>query len=276
MPSLVQPRALDLSDALPEKARAMIKQWLADEPTATRKVYASLARKVWSLLIERRFDDEIRDWHGLLHSLKAHLRDVDDAAAERVTALADLLRESISLAQSNPAREIASRPRARSILEALKRTEGFVPRRVLMNSLGMNSSHLSNVLTTLSAHNLIDRRGKGKEAEFRLTALGRQLLRDGTKAASTEAVQQVGLDAETFEQRLRAITTVPLETPRWVRALEPGDHFFPKLLLPIVDHGPLDLTKVMGIHHRHTRDQTMGRSMLVLTNKGMETRVLAD
>lgn len=176
MAAVTRVRALDFVGELPEAARRAITSLLEVEPAGARKVYAALARKVWSLLVERRLDDELRDWHELIQGVKARVRTDDAAVAERLTALADLLRESISLAQTSPAREVANRPRARRILDRLARIKGFVARRVLLEELEMSNSHLSNVLTQLTAHNLLERRGVGKEAEFRITALGRQLI----------------------------------------------------------------------------------------------------
>jgi predicted transcriptional regulator len=188
MAALVRTKPLDLGDALPEAARVAIRQLLADDPRASRRVYAALARKIWSLLIERRFDPEIRDWHSLLNAVKAKVRSDDAAAAERITALADLLHESINLAEISPAREMAERPRARAVLEQLAQGSEFVRRRVLLQSLGIGSSNLTNVLTQLAAHNLVERRGNGKEAEFRLTRLGRELISGDTGAASAGAL----------------------------------------------------------------------------------------
>lgn len=176
MAAVTRVPALDFAGELPDAARGAIQALLEAEPKGARKVYAALARKVWSLLVERRFDDELRDWHELIHSVKAHIRAADGAAAERLAALADLLRESISLAQTSPARAVASRPRARRVLEVLEAARSFVARRVLLEELVIGSSHLSNVLTQLVAHDLVDRRDRGKEAEFRITALGRQLI----------------------------------------------------------------------------------------------------
>lgn len=187
MVALVRSRGLDFAGELPDSARRAIKDLLAAEPSATRKVYAALARKVWSLLIERRLDDEIKDWHILLSGVKAHIRTADTAAAERITTLADLLRESISLAESSPAHEAAARPRARAILDLLHAQGGFVKRRLLLDKLEVSTSNLSNVLTQLVAHNLIERRGNGKEADFSLTPLGLQVLgKDGSKARPSD------------------------------------------------------------------------------------------
>ncbi len=189
MAALTQARQLDFGGCLPADAREAIREELAEDPKATRRVYAALARKVWSLLIERRFDDEIRDWHALLGGVKAKVRRDDVAAAERISALSDLLRESISLADTSPARDMAERPRAKRILGILKREPGFVSRRVLKDEIGIGNSHLSNVLTQLVAHNLIERRDQGKEAEFQLTPFGRQVIRDKVTVRQPEAAE---------------------------------------------------------------------------------------
>lgn len=203
MAAITRSQTLDLAGDLPSEARAAIKSLLESEPNATRKVYAALALKVWSLLVERRFDDEIRDWHDLIRGVKARINETDDAAAERLTALGDLLRESISLAQTSPAREMANRPRARSILRALDKARAYVPRRKLLAELEIGGSHLSNILTQLVAHNLVDRRGVGKQAEFRITNLGRQLI--GADVVRSEGVADRASSTEMASSRLKNI-----------------------------------------------------------------------
>lgn len=190
MAAITRAMALEFGGNTPAAARETIRALLAAEPAAARRVYAALARKVWSLLVERRFDPEIRDWHGLIQQLKAHVRSADNAAAERLTALADLLRESISLAEASPAREVARRPNARRILELLGKADGFVARRQLLDALGLRSANLSNVLTQLVAHSLVERRDKGKEAEFRLTRLGRHSLENEQPGALAQPVAE--------------------------------------------------------------------------------------
>lgn len=175
MVALTGARMLDFGDALPKAAREAIEAVLAQAPRGSNRVYAALVRKVWSLLIERRVDAEIRDWHALLNDVRAHLRERDAPVAERMTALADLLHESIALGRASPALAVATRPNAQRILERLAAGDGYLARRVLLDELGLRSANLSNVLTQLLAHNLVERRDRGKEAEFRITRLGRQL-----------------------------------------------------------------------------------------------------
>lgn len=176
MVALTRASSPDFADELPSAARAAIVELLQRDPKASRKVYVALARKVWSLLVERRLDAEIREWHVLLQHTKAFVRADDNAAAERMSALADLLHHSISLAETSPARSYAERPRARRILDLLQEKGDFLARRVLLDEVGIRGSHLSNILSELVTHGLIERRGVGKEAQFKLTPHGWQLL----------------------------------------------------------------------------------------------------
>ena len=194
MVALVRTALPDLGDEAPESARKLIRAELARDPRATRRVYAALARKVWSLLVERRFDPEIRDWHVLLEAVKAKVKSSDEAASERLAALADLVRESISLSEISPAQDVAERPRARAILEQLATTDRFTKRRLLLEKLGIGSSHLSNILTQLLAHDLIERRGNGKEAEFRITRRGRRAI--GLESVIQQRTTRTDLDLD--------------------------------------------------------------------------------
>ncbi|AQR72908.1 hypothetical protein [Sphingomonas sp. LM7] len=241
MVALTQARGLDFAAASPEAARTAIREALADEPKAARRVYAALAYKVWSLLVERRFDAEIRDWHALLHQVKTHIRSEDMAAAERVTALADLLRESISLSETSPAREVARRPNARRILEMLAKEDGLVPRRKLLDALGLRSANLSNVLTLLLAHNLVERRDKGKEAEFRLTRFGRQMLESEEKPTAKSATQALVQDVDLLARLLGTDMHTPSRENVW---FEHGV-YLASLALPKGLHGPVSIGDLM-------------------------------
>lgn len=94
--TLQRNRRLDFHGADAETARLEIKEALVKEPTGTRKLYAALAHKTWVLIIQNAPSGELRDWHCLMMACKAFIRECDPEAAERISALADLLRESIS------------------------------------------------------------------------------------------------------------------------------------------------------------------------------------
>jgi predicted transcriptional regulator len=262
MVALTQARGLDFAAVSPEAARTAIRDTLASEPKAARRVYAALAHKVWSLLVERRFDAEIRDWHALLHQFKTNIRNEDMAAAERVTALADLLRESISLSETSPAREVARRPNARRILEMLAKEDGLVPRLKLLDALGMRSANLSNVLTLLLAHNLVERRDKGKEAEFRLTRFGRQLLESEEESAGKSAPQALAHDVDKLYKMLKLIGTGKHDAPGDNLWIAQG-RYLTSLALPQGLHGPVsigDLMQDMPVTHGRASHWFVGGS----------------
>lgn len=193
-------RWLDIEADTPEEARAAIKLLLSEEPTATRKVYAALVHKVWTLLVDRRLDDEVRDWHALVNRVKTHIRAQDAAASEWLVPLSDLLRESIGFAETSPARDVAKRPNARRLLETLLGAPAFVSRQSLLETLGLGSSHLSNILTQLQLHNLIERRGNGKQAEFRLTAFGRAIASNAAAPAVRRELETQAPASQIFDK----------------------------------------------------------------------------
>ena len=172
----IRSTSLDFSDRAPNEARAEIKTLLDREPKSTRRVYAALAHKIWSLLIERRLDSEIRDWHVLLQAMRSYFSAHDEVAAERVVALSDLLRESIVLSETNSAADLAKRAHANRILNLLSERKDSVLKREIMEELNISGQNLSNVLTKLSGNDLIRRETRGKEAAFRLTRLGREII----------------------------------------------------------------------------------------------------
>lgn len=216
MVALAKRPNLDFGGIEPNDAREEVRTLLRAEPKATRRVYAAFARKVWSLLIERRLDDEIRDWHQLVHAVGGHVRASDSGSAERLEALGDLLRESISLADSSPALAVLRRPQARRLVALLKKSDGFVPRRALLAELGIKTSHLSNIIAQLSAHSLIERLEDGKEAAFKLTPRARELLGDAPDAPhSTERLlAEVRKLRETAQPR-RSLTPPEQKRSPW-------------------------------------------------------------
>jgi len=222
MVALVQARPLDLNDMLPEAARTAIREVLKEDSKATRRVYAALARKVWSLLVERRFDAEVRDWHVLVNNVRSKIHDRDQPASERLIALADLLRESIGFAELSPAAAVANRPRARAILERLGEAQGFVKRRELMDELKLSSSNLSNVLTQLQAHDLVRRRrGKGKEAEFEITRLGRDFLKGPAPKAEVPMNLYEASLREILRQHGEPVFTAYVDHFNWIKLAHP-------------------------------------------------------
>lgn len=87
---------MDFRNSTADEARVIIKEALEANPRATRIAYAALAQKTWLLLTKGATEDEFRDWQNLCEGVRAFIRESDAVAAERLRALSDLLRESIS------------------------------------------------------------------------------------------------------------------------------------------------------------------------------------
>ena len=119
-----------------------------------------------------------------------------------------------------------------------------MPRRRLLETLGMRSANLSNVLTQLLAHSLIDRRDKGKEAEFRLTRLGRQMIESEEASAPKSVPQPLSLDVDRLAKLLSTgvLCTELLNSP-----LKPVS-LFAHMALPRGLHGTLSFDELMQDH----------------------------
>lgn len=170
--------------------RAAIWKTLA-EPSGHRTVYAVLCRWTWRALLERRLDGELRSWHRLLlDSASRILADDDDeprgtvrsqidrpAAAERLRALADLVRLSVDAADASDVKDLASRAHVVSLLRLLARQpDAFAEREQLREGAGLRDANLSRILTLLAANGLIEREARGRIAAFKITRRGLDLV----------------------------------------------------------------------------------------------------
>lgn len=180
---------LDLSEQKPAEARSAIRTFLEDEPGGTRKVYAALLHKIWSLLTEQRLDSEVRGWHVLVQNVRSAIAPRDQAGAERMVVLSDLLRESIHFAESNPVRQLIERPHHKRLLAILAVSGTYVRRQDLQAELGIKTAYLSNIMSDLAKHNLVERRECGKETELRLSLRGKELL--GIEAHAADVIDKL-------------------------------------------------------------------------------------
>jgi len=182
--------ALARDEADVKTARVAI--WRAlDTESGHRTAYAVLCRWTWRIMIERRLDDELRSWHRLLldtagriamqasEEAKPHARARLDrsAAAERIRALADLVRMSVEAACASVLKELVARAHVSEILRLLAKDLGTsIEREQIKNELALRDANLSRVLTLLAANGLVERLPRGKAAAFRITQRGLALL----------------------------------------------------------------------------------------------------
>lgn len=173
-------------------ANEAIRTNLASE-NGHRPVYDALCRWAWRAMVERRFDEDLRDWHRLFLDTSARIEagavesekskwglELDGhSVSERLRALADLLRMSV---EATEAISVADLARRAHVVELLKLMESFgdghVSREEMKRTLNLKDANLSRLLTLLAMHGLVERQTLGRRAEFRLTFNGRRLLKD--------------------------------------------------------------------------------------------------
>jgi DNA-binding transcriptional ArsR family regulator len=167
--------------------------WRAlDTHEGARHAYAALCRWTWRIMVERRLDEELRSWHRLLLDAAAKLAGsaaaavsrprararLDPAAvAERLRALADIVRLSVDAAAASVPAELSQRAHVREILSTLADSDGeHVERERIREALGLGDANLSRVLTLMTANGLVERLPRGKVASFRATQRGLALV----------------------------------------------------------------------------------------------------
>lgn len=195
-------------------------------------VYASLCRWAWRAMVERRFGDDLRDWHRLFLDTSARVEsdsvvsqgsdwcvELDGhSVSERLRALADLLRMSVEAMESAPKADLTRRAHVVEILDLLKSAgDGHVGREELKGRLNLRDANLSRVLTLMTIHGLIERQPLGRKAEFCLTSSGRKVLESrtprlapvATLIASPEQLPTV----QPFENKVVVTSSAEFATP---------------------------------------------------------------
>jgi DNA-binding MarR family transcriptional regulator len=175
-----------------------------DAEEGYRTTYAALCRWTWRAMIERRLDDEVKSWHRLLLDVagriavqadsgssasdRAHLD--RSAAAERVRALADLVRLLVDAAEASTLKDFTARAHVSAILRLLASRAGIpIEREEIKTELRLRDANLSRVLTLLAANGLVERVARGKNAAFRVTPHGAALAKTSAEEVGATSVK---------------------------------------------------------------------------------------
>lgn len=167
--------------------------WRAlDSQAGLREAYSALCRWTWRAMVERRLDDDLRSWHRLLLDAAGRLAGAAPAAmprtrarprldtaaaAERLRALADMVRLSIDAAAASIPAELGKRAHVLEILRFLTERVGeHVEREQIKRAVGLEDANLSRVLTLMTANSLVERLPLGRVASFRATQHGLALV----------------------------------------------------------------------------------------------------
>lgn len=149
-----------------------------DEET-DRALFESLRSATWKLLTSQIYGGEVRQWYDLILQVCAYYVERNVALEAKLTALSELLMESIRFGEVHPADEVTSRQHVLDILRAidsLDRDKTGARRTDVLETTGLKQSNLSRILATMQSLGLVIKKMRGREAVLFLTARGKSSL----------------------------------------------------------------------------------------------------
>ena len=136
-------------------------------------VYLALRAFAWKALDQRRRDPELREWDDLLCAAATLMaQQGQPALAERLTALHELLSESVAVSETLAAQDITRRQHVAEVLDVLASNGGQANRSAIGGHLSLGQANLTRVLNLMATAGLIERTTLGKEAVFSLSRRG--------------------------------------------------------------------------------------------------------
>ncbi len=170
--------ALGLGDLDPAEAAVAVREALGAAPALGENVYAALRDVVWRTVSSREFGPDLGRWFHVIEHAGTGLRAVgQDAVAERVDVLSDLLHQSAAFARRQPLEQVLDRKHVGTLLSRLAEHDGACRREDLRREVGLSDPNLSRVLALLESHGLVKRERLGKEKLLELTQAGRHVVR---------------------------------------------------------------------------------------------------
>jgi DNA-binding MarR family transcriptional regulator len=167
------------AEATPAQAReALLAVFGQPSVELLQDAYLALRAWVWKALDQRRRDPELREWDDLICAAASLMAQRDHSAlAERLTALHELLAESIAVGEALAAHDVTRRQHVAEVLDFLVNHDGQANRAAIGAQLSLGQANLTRVLNLLMAAGLIERTTLGKEAVFSLSRTGVEVQR---------------------------------------------------------------------------------------------------
>ena len=202
------PPAFD--DLSPEDARQAISAVLRGDQ-GREQLYENLSAWVWSALRSRRGDSELREWLRILKATQAQFSFAgEQALAERMQALVDLIYRSVRTADVATDADLLARAHVRTILQLLFTRGGSAPRKFVRDRTGLMQGNLNRVIDLLESAGLVTRQTQGREVDYELTRRGMQLAKTAEPQPRAVAAMNASADksalveivAKAFEKAL--------------------------------------------------------------------------
>src|SRR3954470_4854652 len=162
------------AEASPARAREVLLAIFGQaSPELLQDAYLALRAWAWKALDQRRRDPELREWDDLLCAAAALMaQHRQPARAERLTALHELLSESVAVSETLAAQDITRRQHVAEVLDFLASKGGQPNRSAIGAQLSLGQANLPRVLNLMLAAGLIERTTLGKEAVLSLSRTG--------------------------------------------------------------------------------------------------------
>ena len=162
------------AEASPAQARETLLAVLGQpSDELLQDAYLALRAFAWKALDQRRRDPELQEWDDLLCAAATLMaQHGQPALAERLTALHELLSESVAVSETLAAQDITRRQHVAEVLDFLASNGGQANRSAIGAHLSLGQANLTRVLNLMSAAGLIERTTLGKEAVFSLSRRG--------------------------------------------------------------------------------------------------------
>ncbi len=167
------------AEASPAQAReALLAVFGQPSPELLQDAYLALRAWAWKALDQRRRDPELREWDDILCAAASLMaQHGQPALAERLTALHELVSESIAVGETLAAHDITGRQHVAEVLNFLASNGGQANRGAIGAHISLGQANLTRVLNLMTAAGLIERSMLGREAVFRLSRSGLEVPR---------------------------------------------------------------------------------------------------
>jgi DNA-binding MarR family transcriptional regulator len=136
------------------------------------RICDALRAWTWKALDRRRRDQELREWVDLLNRVEAFFVNRFEALAARIEVLAELLHESLSVAELAAPEDLIRRKHVAPILKALTSEGDWIDRGDLMEALALKPANMTRLMTLLVDMGWAEQEIHGREARYRISAEG--------------------------------------------------------------------------------------------------------
>lgn len=142
----------------------------------------------WKAIDRRRRDSSLREWIDLLNRVEGFLSQRFDVLAGKIELMAELIHESVAVAERAAPEDLLKRKHIAFILGFLARTNGeWVERGALMDELGLKPANTTRLMSLLVDAGLVEQKSGGRETDYRLATEGLALASKLPAEASGQA-----------------------------------------------------------------------------------------